>query len=354
MRFSYKKSTSIAVLIFFFLVNLISFNKPNHLYRPAAQKLIAVEGKAECVMDVNSRRILYQSHADLRLPMASTTKIVTAITVLESGCDIQEKIAIPKEAEGIEGSSVYLKAGEIYTVEELLYGLMLRSGNDCATALALHCGKTIPDFSAKMNVTAQKAGALTSNFKNPHGLSCKNHYTTANDLCSISCYAMKNPIFKEIVATRFYPPRNWQNKNKILTRYPGGIGIKTGYTLEAGRCLVSAAERDGMTLVCVLLNCPTTYERTATLFDDAFSAYKYTEILAKNSIFTIQDGNKSVGCKVTESFCYPLLDAEKGCIEFRTQVTENSIKEKKSNEIVGQIEIYLTKRLLFSTNLYKL
>lgn len=304
------------------------------------------EGKAECVMEINSRRVLYESNGDTRLPMASTTKIVTAITILEISENLAKEVIIPKEAEGVEGSSVYLKAGEKYTIEELLYGLMLRSGNDCATALALHTQGTLEAFAAKMNEIAQGAGALCSSFQNPHGLPAKEHYTTARDLSAISCYAMQNPTFRKIVATKYYQPRNWKNKNKMLQKYEGGIGIKTGYTKEAGRCLVAAAERNGMTLVCTLLNCPTTYERTSELLDDAFSAYHMTKLLACGDKFPVNDG-----IAITrEEFYYPLLQGEEEAIEYLVVPTKNNIDK----EIIGHLEIRLAKRLLFSTNLYKL
>ena len=306
----------------------------------------AVVSKAECVMEVNSRRILYEWNGDIRLPMASTTKIVTALTVLENSKDLQEEIIIPKEAEGVEGSSVYLKEGERYTVEDLLYGLMLRSGNDCAVSLALHCAENLADFSLKMNEMSQKAGALQSNFQNPHGLPARGHYTTARDLTAISCYAMQNPVFSKIVSTRCYPLYRWQNKNKMLTQYQGAVGIKTGYTKEAGRCLVSAAERDGMMLVCTLLNCPTTYERTIELFDDAFSSYKITKLLSIGQTFHV---HHDLAC-VREEFSYPLMEGESEALEY----VVNPIKKGVEKEIIGVLEISLAKRLLFSTNLYKL
>ena len=311
-----------------------------------------VEGKAECVMEVNSRRILYESHGDLRLPMASTTKILTAITVIEQCDDLKQVIKIPSQAEGIEGSSAYLKSGEEYTVEELLYGLMLRSGNDCAVALALHCSGSVADFSSEMNRVAQSAGALNSNFKNPHGLPCDGHYTTARDLSFITCYAMQNPIFAKIVATKYYEKRNWQNKNKILSLYEGGIGVKTGYTKQAGRCLVSAVEKNDMRLVCVMLNCSTTYERSITLLNDAFESYEYAPLIKADTPLKI-DETGILGC-TKEDLYYPLLQEEKELIEIQTFHYENTNKKKKNNEIIGQFKIFLSKRLLFSGNLYKL
>ena len=307
------------------------------------------EGKAECVVELNSRRILYASGAEKKLPMASTTKIATAITVLDDCDDIKKEYEIPEKAVGIEGSSVYLQKGDIYTVEDLLYGLMLRSGNDCATALALLFGGNLDNFSVKMNRTAQKSGAFNSNFVNPHGLPCKNHYTTAKDLSYITCYAMENPVFRQIVATKYYEPRNWKNKNKLLALYDGAIGVKTGYTKEAGRCLVSAVERENMTLICTLLNCSTTYERTQKLFDDAFKAYKQTLLVGKEQVFEVQNGKKTLKASINRDLYYPLLEEERDLIEIKILPLQ-----EKSKNIVGQLEIYLAKRLLFSENLYKL
>ena len=231
----------------------------------------AEQGQAECVIEMRTGRILHERNGELCLPMASTTKILTAITVLEYCKDLQEELYIPPEAVGVEGSSAYLQADEKYTVQDLLYGLMLRSGNDCATALALHFGGSIRDFSVKMNLMAQKTGALSSHFENPHGLPCENHYTTARDLCYITRYAMKDEIFSRIVSTKYYEPKKWKNKNKLLFSYDGAIGVKTGYTKAAGRCLVSAAKRGENIMICTVLNCQAMYERSAELLDKAFS-----------------------------------------------------------------------------------
>ena len=314
----------------------------------ASCKKVQAEGHsaAECVMEVNSRRILYQEHGDIRLPMASTTKIVTAISVLESGIDINQNIQIPANAVGIEGSSVYLKEGETYSVKDLLYGLMLRSGNDCAVALALHIDGEISSFSSRMNRTAQVAGALNSRFSNPHGLPAKNHYTTAVDLSLITAYAMQSKDFREIVSTKCYSSRNWTNKNKMLYRYDGAIGVKTGFTKEAGRCLVTAAEKDGMTLVATVLNSPNMYERTSTLLDDAFRAYSLKKILSAEQILC----NDEVKGQVGEDYFYPMLEGEEEYLE--TVISPR--KDPQNKKIVGQFEIYLLKRLLFSGNLYKL
>ncbi len=301
---------------------------------------------AECVMEVESRRILYQFRGDTRLPMASTTKIVTAISVIESGIDLEKIVKIPASAVGIEGSSVYLKEGDEYSVKELLYGLMLRSGNDCAVALAQCVDGSVDSFSSRMNNTAQKVGAVHTRFANPHGLPNKNHYTTAVDLSLITAYALENPTFAEIVAMKFFEPRHWQNKNKLLFQYDGAIGVKTGYTKVAGRCLVSAAERDGMKIVCTVLNCPTMYERSAALLTDAFSRFERKRILQKGEIVSF-DGGQGM---TDRDYFYPMSDGEQDHIE----IVAKPFRSKENEKIVGEFQIYLTKRLLFSGNLYKL
>lgn len=334
----------------YFCVSLAPISPMKNKIQATAEQY--VEAKAECVMEVNSRRVLYELRGDKRLPMASTTKILTATTILENVPNLDKEITIPIDATGIEGSSVYLQAGDIYKVRDLLYGLMLRSGNDCAVALALHCSGDIPRFATKMNETAQKAGALASNFKNPHGLPCPNHYTTSHDLTLITCYAMQNPIFRSIVSTRYYEPRHWKNKNKMLSLCDGSVGVKTGYTKEAGRCLVSAVERDNMTLVCTVLGCPTTYERSIKLLDDAFSAYDYERLLSSDEIFIFDDGKTQA--KADRDFYYPLLKEEKDLVKIRTKRKKSLKGKEKSGEIVGEFQIYLAKQLLFSGNLYKL
>ncbi len=312
------------------------------------------EGKAECVMELHSRRVLYEKNGDVRMPMASTTKIVTAITVLEAYDSIEKEILIPQEAVGIEGSSVYLKKDEKYSIKDLLYGLMLRSGNDCATALAIDCAGTEEEFSAKMNLISQKAGALNSNFLNPHGLPYDGHFTTAHDLNLISCYAMHNTQFREIVATRYYAPRNWTNKNKILQLCEGGNGIKTGYTKQAGRCLVAAVERNGMTLVSTVLNCPTTYERSCMLLEDAFAQYTYEKLIGKETPIAVKKDKAVLQGVTKQDYHYPLLPEEKELVEIKVIPSENCSNQAKKDEIIGQFELYLSKQLLFSGNLYKL
>ena len=333
-----KKRLFMGLLCLYFIVPWLYI----HPKRSFAQAV----SSAECVMELDQRRILYESHGDVRLPMASTTKIVTALSVIESGIDLDKLISVPDSAVGIEGSSVYLKSGERLSIRDLLYGLMLRSGNDCAVALAELVDGSTESFVTRMNMIAQKAGALNSRFSNPHGLPSKNHYTTAVDLSLLAAYAMENPTFREIVSTKYYATKNWKNKNKMLNLYDGAIGVKTGYTKEAGRCLVTAAERDGMKVIVTVLNSPNMYERTKELLDDAFSKYKMQLILSADAVISF-DGGEGV---TRQNFYYPMMEGEESHLE----VLATPFKSKENEKIVGQFEIYLLKRLLFSGNLYKL
>ncbi len=314
----------------------------------------------ECVIEVNSGRILSSVNKDKTLPMASTTKILTALTVIEN-FDIEKEITVPKSCVGVEGSSVYLREGEVLTVKELLYGLMLRSGNDCAECLAT-CLINRDEFIKLMNNTAKKCGANNSNFTNPHGLPDDNHYTTAYDLCLISCKAIKNPIFKEIVSTKkvnvsndgYAYDRLLINKNKLLFSYDGCTGIKTGYTKKAGRCLVTSAERNGLEVVSVVINSPQMWERSKELLDYSFDEYEITEIVNKNDfndqIYTSSAG-KTYKFEIFNDFYYPLKQSEKDDIKFlyngkkQAEFINNATKD-------GIFEIFLQNKLIFSQNFF--
>lgn len=342
-----KISKKIICLCLFILSWFLFPVKNNHVSAQGLQ-----EGRAECVMELHSRRILYEKNGEERLPMASTTKILTAITILEHEKNLQEKFVVPNCALNVEGSSVYLKSGEKYSTEELLYALMLRSGNDAAVALAVHTFGGLENCSTQMNKTAEKAGALQSCFLSPHGLPQEGHYTTARDLSLITVYALRNPMFAKIVSTTYYPSKGWKNKNKLLYDYDGAIGVKTGYTKEAGRCYVGAVKRGDMTLVCSLLNCSDIYGRTKTLLEDAFSAYEYAKILSKDTPVEGEICGKKYALHVDRDLYYPLLAEERALLKRNVEII--ATKKPKKGDFVGKIQIYLSNRLLFSENLYKL
>ncbi len=302
---------------------------------------------AEIAMELTTRTVLTESNADKRMPMASTTKIMTAIIIAED-CNLDEEITVPDAAVGVEGSSIYLKKDERIDVRDLLYGLMLRSGNDSAVALAIHHSGSVENFVNVMNERAKRIGADNTNFKNPSGLPDDEHYTTARDLCNIACYAMNNEIFREVVSSKSHVGkfRSFENKNKMLYRYEGANGVKTGYTLKAGRCLVSSAERDGMDVVTVVLNCYDMYERSSAILDRCFYAYKLLE-LNENTVFM----SDRVLCKLSKTQNLVVKNTESLQIRIKSTVTEKKIKK---GDRVGILEIYDANGLIFSDNLYSI
>ncbi len=219
-----------------------------------------VSAGSAVLMDAHSGSILFAQNADERRGMASTTKIMTALVVLET-LSPDTVVEVSPDAVGVEGSSLYLKAGEKLTVKDLLYGLMLESGNDAAVALAIACDGSIDKFAERMNARAESLGLADTHFANPHGLSAEGHYTTARELALITAEALRNDLFCEIVSTykRQIPydgvpdARYLTNHNPLLTKYDGMIGVKTGWTNADGKCFVTAAVRDSLTLIAVSL-----------------------------------------------------------------------------------------------------
>lgn len=227
------------------------------------------------VLCADTGDVLFEKNADERMLIASITKIMTAIVVIENS-ELDEEIVIKPEWSAIEGSSMYANPGESYTVRELLYGMMLNSGNDAAAALACTVCGDESAFAEKMNEKAKELGLLNSSFKNPHGLDEDGHYSTARDMARLTAYCMENENFKEIASTNCAVIKDvtYYNHNKLLREYDGCIGVKTGYTMAAGRTLVSCAERDGMRLVCVTLSAPDDWNDHKYLMDKAFSQYR--------------------------------------------------------------------------------
>ncbi len=317
----------------------------------------AETSRGEAVAEVTTGRILYEHNGGRRLPMASTTKVVTALTVIAGG-GLDEVVAIPREAVGVEGSSVYLQEGERWTVLDLLYGLLLRSGNDCAIALALHCAGSVEAFAERMNVLALTCGAEDSRFVNPHGLPAEGHYTTACDLCRIAACAMRDETFRSIVSCRSHRVpdggagvRVLHNKNKFLQNYAGADGVKTGYTKEAGRCLVASAERDGMRAVSVVLGCPDMYGRSAELLDGAFSRYKMHPLFrAEEYLRTVAAGKsgKNCRCGCAHSFSYPLAEGEEELVRIEEDLPASLPLPVRAGQPVGNLKIFFANQLLFS------
>ncbi len=247
-----------------------------------AEKAVPKVSAASAVlMDAGTGRVLYEKDGHTRRLIASTTKLMTALVALESGHDLGETVTIDRAWTGAEGSSIYLRPGEEVTLEALLYGMLLRSGNDAALAVAGHCGGTVEQFVARMNRKAQELGMEDSSFANPNGLNAERHYSSAWDMALLARACLENEELAKIVSTKSITlgTRTFTNHNKLLWRYEGCIGLKTGYTEKAGRTLVSAARRDGLTLICVTLNAPSDWADHAALFDYGFANYEARPLL---------------------------------------------------------------------------
>lgn len=242
---------------------------------------LSLSAQSAVLMDFHSGAVLYESNARQRMGMASTTKLMTALTVVRL-TDTDLTVTVSKDAVGIEGSSLYLFEGERLTVEELLYGLLLSSANDAAAALAIFCSGSIGKFADEMNNLAAELGLEDTHFVNPHGLYDEDHYTTAYDLGVIAREVLKNDLLRKICATYKAPlPLNGEaggrlavNHNKLLRSYDGAIGMKTGFTKKTGRCLVSAAERGGLTLICVTLNAPDDWRDHTAMLDYGYENFE--------------------------------------------------------------------------------
>lgn len=279
------------------------------------QRAWAISARKAILVDAVTGRVLYEKQADDRSLIASTTKIMTALVVCQQ-CNVLDRVRIPAEAVGIEGSSMYLKEGEILTVQELLYGLMLHSGNDAAVALAIYCAGTVEGFVELMNDKARALGLEDTHFANPNGLDAPGHYSTARDLAALAAYAMTDPIFAQTVSTKQVrcADRSLTNHNKLLWRVEGAEGVKTGYTKAAGRILVSSASRDNRRLICVTIDAPSDWSDHAALLEQGFEDYRVRQIARKGQVLgtiEVEEGESAtVEILAGADFSYALRDEE--------------------------------------------
>ena len=324
-------------LLFFILTTII-----------LSTNVFAISARSAVVIDKDSGRVLFSHNKDEKRGMASTTKIMTAICALEHG-NPQKIVTISSTASGIEGSSMYLAVSEKLPLIDLINGLMIVSGNDAATAIAETVSGDVESFAALMNKKAAEIGAYNTSFTNPHGLSDENHYTTAHDLAKITAYAMQNPDFCEIVATKTKNlpqseggyARTLVNHNKFLSMYEGCIGVKTGFTKATGRCLVTAAKKDELSLICVTLNDPDDWADHRTLLDSAFATYSAVKIKDKDALVdTAEVGNGTISEVelVTASDLYvPLKDDEKDLVNIKAEAFEALTAPIKKGDVLGKI-----------------
>ena len=311
---------------------------------------VDISAKGAVLLEIDSGDVVFGKNEHAPLPMASTTKIMTALVVLENA-RLSDTVAIEPNMVGIEGSSIYLRVGEVLTVEDLLYALLLESANDASVALAIHTSGSVEAFADMMNQKACELGLKSTNFTNPHGLDDTNHYTTAHDLAIIASNAMQNEDFARIVSTKksVIPLSNGEgsrvlvNHNRLLRTYNGAIGIKTGYTKRCGRCLVSSAERNGVRLICVTLNAPNDWNDHKALLDYGFTQYESIN-LATPGCYTVElctiGGNKSTFIASNDQALTVTL--KKGAHDFYAILEANRLISAPvhENEAVGTIAFY--------------
>lgn len=341
----------------FLLVIIVSFLFCNPVMSRAS---VSVSAKSAIVIDAHSGRVLFEKNAFDKRGMASTTKIMTALLVLEK-VDLEEIVSVSPNAAGTEGSSIWLSPYEKISVNDLLYGLMLASGNDAATALAEHTAGSVGAFTVLMNRKAKEIGAYNTNFTNPHGLPDDSHYTTAYDLALIASEAMRNKQFASIVATKnktiSWEGSEWDrslgNHNKLLKRYEYATGIKTGFTKKDGRCLVSSAEKDGRLHICVTLNAPDDWNDHIAMHEYCFENFKAYTACKRGSTAGVFRNDKyecdDVELLFESDFVVSLRDDERDNIKIKKSC---SVKYPVvAGQRVGRAEIFCNEILLGSVDL---
>ena len=308
-----------------------------------------VSSTSSIVIEASSNRVLFGTNAHKKLPMASTTKIMTALVALENG-SLDDEVKVSSNAYGVEGSSMYLHLGETIPLRDLLYGLMLASGNDAAVAIAEHIGGSVEGFVCMMNDKAARLGLVNTHFVTPNGLHDDEHYTTAYDLAIIAAEALRNDTFAEIVSSQYYTSesgsitRYFKNKNKLLWNYEGANGVKTGYTMYAGKCLVFSAERDGMQVVGVTLNSSNIFSDAKLLMDYAFANYEQKLVVSKDVPVVwvqVEDGEKNLLALYTEQdIIMPVRKGYAGSFMTRIEVPDVCRAPVQKDSAVGYLTVY--------------
>lgn len=316
---------------------------------------LANTASSSVLVDMDSKRILYQDDKDEQRLIASITKIMTAVIAIENK-DINDVVTVGEEVLTMYGSNIYITLGEKMSLKDLLYGLLLRSGNDSAIVIATYVGGTEEKFVELMNKKAQEIGMTNTKFSNSHGLDeVTRNYSTAYDMALLSSYANTLEVYREIVKTKTYRVQSdtksyyWQNRNKLLTLYEYATGGKTGYTPSAGRTLVTTASKNNLNLTAVTLNDPDEYTSHKELYEYGFNKYKNYKIIEANSKWQDKNFYKDK-VYVTNSFIYPLTKEEKEKIK----VVIKLLKQERYNnkDEVGTIEVLLEDKVIYKDKVY--
>lgn len=325
---------------------------------PINIKAIETSASSAILMDMDSGRILYSKNIHNSRSVASISKIMTAIIAIENN-DVNKEVTIGDEIAGAHGSGIYIKQDEKLTIKDLLYGLMLRSGNDAALALAHHTTKDVSKFVRLMNDKASELGMNDTVFNNPSGLDdgVDGNYSSSYDMAILTSYAMKNDIFKEITKTEKYKLTTnkntyiWYNKNKLLKSYEYTTGGKTGYTKIAKRTLVTTASKDGTNLVVVTLNDGNDWQDHKNLFEYGFENYTSYKILKKGKFNVYEDDyyNK-YQLYIKNDFNYTLLSNEKTSLLLKINLEKK--RKIKEDDKVGTVDVYLGDKMVHTENIY--
>ncbi len=327
----------IAALIFSFLTIYAFGQEETHK--------ISVSAHSAVLYQPETGTFLYSKNSSVKMPMASTTKIMTALVALEES-SLTDLVVIDENSVGIEGSSAYLKEGEKLTMEELLYALLLQSANDAAVAIACHISGDVDAFASLMNSKAYSLGLSNTHFRNPHGLDNEEHYTTAEDLAKIAAEALKNESFRNITSTYKKTfsteerSRTYVNHNKLLRMYDGCIGVKTGFTKKSGRCLVAAAERDGLTFISVTLDAPSDWNDHKKMLDMGFNSLERIILAEKNEFcYKIPIVNGEIDELTVTNKNEASIITKKGDqrIESHLKLIRYAIAPVREGEILGEV-----------------
>ena len=327
------------------------------IFIPFNIRAVDTSAESAILMDMDSNRILYAKNINKQRSVASISKIMTAYLAVESE-KLDKKVTIGSEIDKSYGSGIYIKKGEILTIRDLLYGLMLRSGNDASYAIAKNISGSVDNFVSEMNKKASELNLKNTIFNNPNGLDeDKGNYSTAYDMAILTSNAMKNKEFREIVKTKKYNLKTnmntyiWHNKNKLLNMYKYATGGKTGYTKIAKRTLVNTASKDNLNLVAVTLNDGNDFKDQMDLFEYGFNNYKNYNILKKGIIDIVDDNYyKKYDLYIKNDFTYPLSNDELDLIVIKFNLEK--IRNVKKDMKVGYISVYLGNLLIHKEDIY--
>lgn len=306
---------------------------------------LKLQARCAIAMDANSKIVLYSKNSDQIVSMASTTKIMTALVALKYG-NLNNEIEISKRAAAIGGSTVGYRAGEKIKLKELLYGLMLRSGNDAAIAISEGIAGSVENYIKLMNEYAKELGMLSTHYESPHGLDSSGHYSTAYDLALVTSAARENETFRKIVATKDTDSslnftRGYHNINKILWEIPEANGVKTGFTGQAGKCLVTSVNHNGRDIIIVVLNSTPRWQETKTINDYVKKNYDFVKVADKGEKvcpLQIKHSRKDATLVVPEDVVIPI---KKGCDYEKKYIAPDIIPNSTENgEILGRLGVY--------------